>query len=427
MSRPAIVVEHVSKQYRIGLRAKGKRSLHETVTDVLAYPFRRFRALGGQMTEEDRFWALQDVSFEVPSGQVVGIIGANGAGKSTLLKILSRITEPTSGRALLSGRVASLLEVGSGFHRELTGRENIYLNGTILGMRKAEINRKFDEIVAFAEVEKFIDTPVKRYSSGMHTRLAFAVAAHLQPEILLVDEVLAVGDASFQKRCLGKMSDVAKAGRTILFVSHNMAAIESLCSRVILIEDGRLVVDDEPDVGVSAYLQRARLANAAEDVTYLDIPENAPRYAGSVPTIHSIRLLDREGVETNTFSAGDNMVVEFSFSGSKTIKPLGVGVGVDSLAHGRIASFNNMIQGTTRVPEAAASGTVRFDIPNIPFVPGEYYLTPSVCAGSVQIVDVVDRCLRFTVLPRAAHGASQLPMKGQGVVWLPAEIVYEPA
>jgi len=306
MSRPAIVVEHVSKQYRIGLRAKGKRSLHETVTDVLAYPFRRFRALGGQMTEEDRFWALQDVSFEVPAGQVVGIIGANGAGKSTLLKILSRITEPTSGRAFLSGRVASLLEVGSGFHRELTGRENIYLNGTILGMRKAEINRKFDEIVAFAEVEKFIDTPVKRYSSGMHTRLAFAVAAHLQPEILLVDEVLAVGDASFQKRCLGKMSDVAKAGRTILFVSHNMAAIESLCSRVILIEDGRLVVDDEPDVGVSAYLQRARLANAAEDVTYLDIPENAPRYAGSVPTIHSIRLLDREGRQFQQYDSGND-------------------------------------------------------------------------------------------------------------------------
>ena len=427
MSRPAIVVENVSKQYRIGLRAKGKRSLHKTATDFLAYPFRRFLALGGQMTEEDRFWALQDVSFEVPAGQVVGIIGANGAGKSTLLKILSRITEPTSGRAFLSGRVASLLEVGSGFHRELTGRENIYLNGTILGMRKAEIDGKFDEIVAFAEVEKFIDTPVKRYSSGMHTRLAFAVAAHLQPEILLVDEVLAVGDASFQKKCLGKMSEVAKAGRTILFVSHNMAAIESLCSRVILIEGGHLVVDDEPDVGVSAYLQRSRLANAAEDVTHLDIPEDAPRHAGSVPTIRSIRLLDREGVETNTFSAGDNMVVEFSFSGSKTITPLGVGVGVDSLAHGRIASFNNMIQGTTRVPEAAASGTVRFDIPNIPFVPGEYYLTPSVCAGSVQIVDVVDRCLRFTVLPRAAHGASQLPMKGQGVVWLPAEIVYEPA
>ena len=261
----------------------------------------------------------------------------------------------------------------------------------------------------------------------MHTGLAFAVAAHLQPEILLVDEVLAVGDASFQKKCLGKMESVARQGRTILFVSHNMAAVETLCARVILIEGGRVVVDDEPEVGVAAYLQRARSSDTAEDVTHLEIPDDAPRYAGSVPTIRSIRLLDEAEVETNTFSVGDRMVVEFSFSGSKMIRPLGVGVGVDSLAHGRIASFNNMMQGTTRVPEAASSGTVRIEIPDIPFVPGEYYLTPSVCVGTVQVVDMVDRCLRFTVLPRVAHGASQLPMKGQGVVWLPAEIACEPA
>ena len=231
-----IRVERLSKRYRIGGRVENHRRLGEVLGELARAPFRRLRGSAADQT----FWALKDVSFEVKRGEVLGIVGKNGAGKSTLLKILSRITEPTEGRAELRGRVASLLEVGTGFHGELTGRENVYLNGTFLGMRKREIDRKFDGIVAFSEVERFIDTPVKRYSSGMYVRLAFAVAAHLEPEILLVDEVLAVGDAEFQRKCLGKMNDIAQEGRTVLFVSHNMAAIQRLCSSAILLREGRV-------------------------------------------------------------------------------------------------------------------------------------------------------------------------------------------
>ncbi|MEP6740890.1 MAG: polysaccharide ABC transporter ATP-binding protein [bacterium] len=283
MSDIAIRCEHLSKQYRIGERESYK-ALRDVITDGVSSPFRKLRsalrngsassngsdsALSTQHSSlpseirnpnsesRNSFWALDDVSFEVKRGEVLGIIGRNGAGKSTLLKILSRITKPTKGHADIHGRVASLLEVGTGFHPELTGRENIYLNAAILGMRKAEVERNFDEIVAFSEVEKFIDTPVKRYSSGMYVRLAFAVAAHLEPEILIVDEVLAVGDAAFQKKCLGKMNDVAKAGRTVLFVSHNMGAIQRLCNRCMLVDTGRLSVDGDPRTVVPDYLSLA--------------------------------------------------------------------------------------------------------------------------------------------------------------------------
>jgi lipopolysaccharide transport system ATP-binding protein len=252
MSDIAMTVEHLGKSYRIG-RAQQR---HDTLRDALASRLRGLAKSGdGRRTTDDgTIWALKDVSFEVQRGEVVGIIGRNGAGKSTLLKILSRITEPTEGRAVIHGRVGSLLEVGTGFHPELTGRENIYLNGAILGMRRAEIARKFDAIVAFAEIEKFLDTPVKRYSSGMYVRLAFAVAAHLEPEIFIVDEVLAVGDAAFQKKCLGKMGDVAHEGRTVLFVSHNMGAIAQLCSTSVLLQSGCVAAIDKSDKVIHQYL-----------------------------------------------------------------------------------------------------------------------------------------------------------------------------
>lgn len=250
MGNWAIRVDNISKLYRIGARVDRHATLRDQISEVLAAPFRRNHSGGSA----DTIWALKDVSFEVPRGEVVGIIGRNGAGKSTLLKILSRITEPTRGCAEIAGRVGSLLEVGTGFHPELTGRENIYLNGAILGMRRAEINSKFDEIVAFAEIDKFIDTPVKRYSSGMYVRLAFAVAAHLEPEILIVDEVLAVGDAAFQKKCLGKMGDVAKQGRTVLFVSHNMAAVGRLCGSALWLDRGEIVERGDARSVIGAYL-----------------------------------------------------------------------------------------------------------------------------------------------------------------------------
>ena len=243
--KPIIRVENLGKQYRIGRREARYATLRESLVQAAVSPINRLRRAldrngNGSADSERHIWALKDVSFEVKPGEVVGIIGRNGAGKSTLLKILSQITEPTEGQVDLYGRVGSLLEVGTGFHPELTGRENIYLNGAILGMRRAEIARKFDEIVAFAEVEKFIDTPVKHYSSGMYMRLAFAVAAHLEPEILVVDEVLAVGDAQFQKRCLGKMGDVAKGGRTVVIVSHQLGMIETLCKNAIYLVQGRV-------------------------------------------------------------------------------------------------------------------------------------------------------------------------------------------
>lgn len=251
MSDTVISVEVLSKRYRLGLKPK-PRNFGEALINGLKRPFQPFASRGEGETGE--FWALKDVSFEIKRGDVVGIIGRNGAGKSTLLKILSHITPPTSGQIAHHGRVASLLEVGTGFHPELTGRENIYLNGAILGMRRTEIRRKFDEIVAFSEVEQFLDTPVKRYSSGMYVRLAFAVAAHLEPEILIVDEVLAVGDAEFQKKCLGKMQEVStQGGRTVLFVSHNMAAVRKLCERVIVLANGRTAFIGTASDGVSAY------------------------------------------------------------------------------------------------------------------------------------------------------------------------------
>ena len=252
---PIISVQHIAKRYRTGSITR------KTFRDELRYNWykwtgRRPEEHMGKLgrTVNPDFWALKDVSFDVAQGEVVGILGRNGAGKSTLLKILGRITEPTQGQAVVTGRVASLLEVGTGFHPELTGRENVYMNGTILGMKKREIDAKFDEIVAFSEIEKFIDTPVKRYSSGMYVRLAFSVAAHLEPEILLVDEVLAVGDAAFQKKCLGKMGEVAQAGRTILFVSHNMAAVKSLCGRGVCVENGRVSAPMPVDEAVEHYL-----------------------------------------------------------------------------------------------------------------------------------------------------------------------------
>jgi lipopolysaccharide transport system ATP-binding protein len=258
MSDPVIRIEGLGKRYVIGHQRSERPGMRHVMEDAMRAPLTWFRKRAENKSRlREEFWALKDISFEIKQGEVVGVIGRNGAGKSTLLKILSRITEPTEGRIEIEGRVASLLEVGTGFHQELTGRENIFLNGAILGMSRLEIKRKFDEIVAFSEIEKFLDTPVKRYSSGMYVRLAFAVAAHLEPEILIVDEVLAVGDIQFQKKCLGKMESVARTGRTVIFVSHNIGAITQLCSRAILLESGSLVDSGDAAKVANRYLNEA--------------------------------------------------------------------------------------------------------------------------------------------------------------------------
>ena len=298
---PAICVESVSKVYRVnhvaGRAHGGYRTLREDLASLAAAPWRRVRRLlgqngsrtNGESTED--FWGLKDVSIDVQPGEVVGIIGRNGAGKSTLLKILSRITPPTSGRVTIDGRVGSLLEVGTGFHPELTGRENVFMNGSILGMSRREIQEKFDEIVQFAEIEKFLDTPVKRYSSGMYVRLAFAVAAHLEPEILIIDEVLAVGDTEFQKKCLGKMQDVAGHGRTVLFVSHNMTAVESLCTRSVLMRNGRVHADGKTDDVIADYVSDA---DVRADGCF-DLSSRSTRPQNILPIIKKLQLYSGMG------------------------------------------------------------------------------------------------------------------------------------
>ncbi len=318
----AIRVDQLGKCYRIGLAPRRYQTLSENITHLLSTPLRAIRRVQAPVHDGvDTIWALQDVSFDVKEGQVLGIIGRNGAGKSTLLKILSRITEPTRGSVSIRGRVGSLLEVGTGFHPELTGRENIFLNGAILGMRRVEIASKFDEIVAFSEVEQFIDTPVKRYSSGMYLRLAFAVAAHLEPEILVVDEVLAVGDAEFQKKCIGKMGDVAQQGRTVLFVSHNMSAILRLTQECLVLEKGRLALRAPSPEAVDYYLSAGH-AKAGERIW--EEHEVLPGAAPFKPI--ALRLKGRNGKVVDTVRSTQAFKIEVEYALSAPITGLRIGI-----------------------------------------------------------------------------------------------------
>ena len=319
----AIKIENISKRYRIGLKGKIHDNISSALFDFIKTPFenfRKFRSLykfddidpnqgsDSSSNSADIIWALRDISFEVKRGEVVGIIGRNGAGKSSLLKILSKITDPTSGYVRIHGRVSSLLEVGTGFHPELTGRENIYLNATILGMRKKEVDQKFDEIVDFSGVEKFIDTPVKRYSSGMKVRLAFSVAAHLEPEVLIIDEVLAVGDADFQKKCLNKMEEIGQHGRTVLFVSHNMPAVTSLCERVILLDEGGIVQDGPPHQVVSAYLNTGLGTTAVREW-----PDQAKAPGGEVVRLKAVRVRKDDGTIAEVIDIRQAVNIEMEY------------------------------------------------------------------------------------------------------------------
>jgi lipopolysaccharide transport system ATP-binding protein len=337
MSDTVIKVENLSKQYRLGQIGSG------TLTNDLRVwwakkhgrpnPLLKIGAQEHGNGDGETVWALKDVSFEVQRGEVLGIIGRNGAGKSTLLKILSRVTAPTAGQVKVKGRIASLLEVGTGFHPELTGRENIYLNGAILGMSRGEIEGKFDEIVDFAEVEKYIDTPVKRYSSGMYVRLAFAVAAHLEPEILVVDEVLAVGDAEFQKKCLGKMGEVAKEGRTVLFVSHNMTAISNLCGRVLVIQNGKISFDGEKEDGISKYL---RLTKQKAGITHVNVTERIARLP-SDPIFQLLNFtVDQGGIQDGIFYSDKPITVRIYYRILKPVSGLRVGFDLKTLDGGII-------------------------------------------------------------------------------------------
>jgi len=296
--KPIISVNGIAKQYILGSTLQAGGSFREMLLGAITGPFKNFKRLSGTDLKQQTFWALKDVNFDVQAGEVVGVIGRNGAGKSTLLKILSRITTPTKGRIEYQGRLASLLEVGTGFHPELTGRENIYLNGTILGMSRQEISKRLDDIVEFAEISKFLDTPVKRYSSGMYVRLAFSVAAHLNPDILVVDEVLAVGDQAFQQKCLGKLKDSANDGRTVFFVSHNMASVKNLCTRIIYIKDGKVEYDGEPDKAIALYLSEDK----SESANWFN-SNNKYRY------LEHISLLNKENLSTDLFQYNQEILV----------------------------------------------------------------------------------------------------------------------
>jgi lipopolysaccharide transport system ATP-binding protein len=376
MSEIAIKIEGLSKRYRIGQRKKYK-TFRESIVSAATSPFRR---LTGNPSEngEASFWALKEVGFEVRQGDVVGIIGRNGAGKSTLLKILSRITEPTEGKVEIAGRVGSLLEVGTGFHPELTGRENIYLNGAILGMKTGEIQRKFDEIVAFAETEKFLDTPVKHYSSGMYTRLAFAVAAHLEPEILVVDEVLAVGDVQFQKKCLGKMSDVAKGGRTILFVSHNMAAIENLCNVAVLLNGGSVVTRGDTKEVIGTYLERILPASLAANA----LADRKDRSGNGKVRLVSFHIEDENRVPIVAARSGATLAIVLGFK-CPGQPPANVDIGI-SFASGQdqmlFVLYSSYVREAFR--SVPAEGEFRCVIPKLPLAPGRYTLGARVTAGN---------------------------------------------
>jgi lipopolysaccharide transport system ATP-binding protein len=313
MTDIAVHLQNISKQYHIGKKIEKYETLRDKVADAFIAPFRRTRKLlSGQATGaselDETIWALEDISFDIEHGESVAIIGRNGAGKSTLLKVLSRITEPTTGYAEIRGRVSSLLEVGTGFHPELTGRENVYLNGAILGMRRIELDHKFDEMVAFAEVEKFVDTPVKHYSSGMQLRLAFAVAAHLEPEILIVDEVLAVGDAAFQRKCINKMQEVGKQGQTILFVSHNMQAVTRLCNRGILLQEGRVIADGPTQDVIHAYME-AGVETAASQ----EWPDPATAPGGEIARLRAVRVCNEHGQVSDMFDVRSPIFIEMEY------------------------------------------------------------------------------------------------------------------
>lgn len=404
MSDVVITAEGLSKRYRIGRRAERERyvALRDVVTHGARNLARRSADMlrGRPIVEGDLiedFWALRDVGFEVRRGEVIGIIGRNGAGKSTLLKILSRITEPTEGRARLKGRVASLLEVGTGFHPELTGRENIYLNGAVLGMTRADINRRFDEIVAFADVGEYLDTPVKRYSSGMHVRLAFAVAAHLEPEILVIDEVLAVGDAEFQKKCIGRMDAAARDGRTVLLVSHEMRRVASLCSRGILLQAGRVVCDDSMDRVIDTYLAR-RASTASADLRL------RPDMSGSGEARFRSVSLYRNGGPATTFAPGDTMVQRIEIAVERPVRGAIVSSAVSTADGVLVYECTNTEGGFSWNAER---GTITFSvrIDRLNLCPGMYAIDLLMADRNMRRIDHARDVIGFTVTTDGADDA----------------------
>jgi lipopolysaccharide transport system ATP-binding protein len=424
MSDLAVRVENLSKLYKIGAR----KNRHDTLRDQLMHGIKSLfsrngqpssvgglssrghsSAVSGQSPDGDFIWALKDVSFEIKQGEVVGFVGRNGAGKSTLLKILSQITKPTAGRAELFGRVGCLLEVGTGFHAELTGRENIYLSGAILGMKKWEIDNKFDEIVAFSEIEKFIDTPVKRYSSGMYVRLAFAVAAHLEPEILIVDEVLAVGDAAFQRKCLGKMGDVAKAGRTVLFVSHNMAAVARLCGRGILLENGFQTCVGSVDNVIDKY-QMAATRDAIDDKRTF-----TGRTGSGIIRFKEVTVLNQN--DERRLYSGCTLSIQMELEATTAFRSsdLTIGIGINGSYGDRLITLLNKFDPAVLSRDyTIVDGTVIVcNVPRLPLRHGVYYLSLYIDING-EVSDAIKDALQIEIHEADFYGTGIMPSSSQG-------------
>jgi len=411
--RPIIHVEGLSKQYQIGAREAFYETLRESLMKTLS---------GSRSRKPAEFiWALRDVAFEAAPGDVIGVIGRNGAGKSTLLKILSRITEPTTGRIDLYGRVGSLLEVGTGFHPELTGRENILLNGAILGMRRVEILRKFDEIVAFAEVEKFVDTPVKRYSSGMYLRLAFAVAAFLESEILLVDEVLAVGDASFQKKCLGKMRDVSHSGRTVFFVSHNMAAVEGLCNRCLFIKEGQFAGDGSPHELITRYLA----AEAVPENAIRALTQHPGRPGGKSTIMRTVSLRSQSGLAASAIRMGEGLSIRVEFSGAPRFRP-NINICVKNYFGVPVFTASTRVQKQYQISDVTNAGEIICHLRDLPLLDGTYSIDLFLGEEYANL-DVVYDAISFEVLPADVFDSGQVPLTSEGTIFWPAEFEIIPA
>jgi lipopolysaccharide transport system ATP-binding protein len=409
MSDVAIQIEGLGKRYNIGEDRTRYDTLAEKLKHAVKGPFRRAKSLlrgeaYGAAELHETIWALKDVSLEIERGEVVGVIGKNGAGKSTLLKILARITEPTEGYAEIRGRSGALLEVGTGFHPELTGRENVYLNGAVLGMTKTEIDRKFDQIVDFAGTRKFLDTPVKHYSSGMNVRLAFAVAAHLDPEILLIDEVLSVGDAEFQRKCLGKMNEVAGSGRTVVFVSHRMDSVTELCDRAILLEDGRVAMDDRAEKVVASYLS----ADSEASGEWVRPDSGEPPEEQDVALLRA-RILDEQGEAQELVSYGSGFQVEITYEVGQPIRDLAILYGIEShrgLVWQSWDTDSTGLRGQVREPGRYVSVC---RVPGELLKPGRYALNLCAHVPGVQTYEVWERTLMFDV---SAVGYGFSPERG---------------
>ena len=423
MADVAIEVEGLAKRYRIGATLRGYKTLRESITEMAGAPFRRLQSLlrgDGVETLDAILWALSEVSFTIRRGEVVGVIGRNGAGKTTLLKLLSRISEPSAGRATIWGRVGSLLEVGTGFHPELTGRENIYLNSAILGMRKREIERKLDAIVAFAELEKFIDTPVKRYSSGMTVRLAFSVAAHLEPDILLVDEVLAVGDYAFQSKCLGKMDSLGESGRTVLLVSHNLTAIRRLAGRTLWFDQGKLRQDGETAATVAAYLEAG--SEFLRHGERIDLRRHPNRASGSEPAMSEVRIRGSAGHD-GLIPMGADLEFAVAFSHGEPLHKPSLSIAIEDEEGTRIFFVNTRFGGG-ELPRETRAGTFTCKLDRFPLNQGTYYVTLQLQEGQKR-VDRIDQACSFHMLPQVEAGAGQVASSSKSLLAWPSAWSFE--